>query len=273
MKIFLLIFSFYITSITLADELFIFAGSAIKPPLDEVIREFKKNEIVTINVSYGGSGFVLSQMALSRRGDIYLPGSNDFMERAKEKGVVLPWTERKIAYLLPVINVREGNPKEINSLKDMASREIRIGIGNPESVCLGLYAIEIFEFNKLLQDTEKNIVAHLESCEKIASALAMGVVDAVIGWNIFEKWYPESIESIELKPEEIPRIAYVPVAVSKFSANQGLALEFIEFLNSETSREIFKKQGYFVSEEEIKIKAPFSKIGGEYIPKKYRPVK
>ncbi len=257
----------------MADGLFIFAGSAIKPPLDEVIREFKKSEGVTINVSYGGSGFVLSQMELSRRGDIYLPASPDFMVRAKRRGLVLPETERKIAYLFPVINVRKGNPKNILSLNDLKRPGIRIAIGNPESVCLGLYAIEIFEFNKLLKDVERNIVAHLESCEKTAAILAMGAVDAVIGWNVFERWYPESIESIEFKPEEIPRIAYVPVAVSKFSTNQWLALKFIEFLNSEPSQKIFKKHGYLVSEEEVKIKAPFSRIGEGYIPVEYHRVR
>jgi len=259
-------------NIAWSEELLIFAGSAVKPPLDEIISEFKKEKI-TVNVSYGGSGFVLSQIELSHRGDIYFPASPDFMEKAKKKGLVLKETEKKIAYLLPVINVQKGNPKNIYSLNDLKGSGIRIGIGNPESVCVGLYAIEIFEFNKIFDDVEKNIVAHLENCEKTASVLAMGAVDAVIGWNVFEEWHPDNIESISLNPKEIPRIAYLPVAVTKFTTNLFLSEKFIEFLSSDKSHGIFKKHGYFVSENDIRQKAPFSKIGGEYVPEKDRKAK
>jgi molybdate transport system substrate-binding protein len=270
MKICLIFFSFVsICSAALADELLVFAGSAVKPPLDEIISEFKKKDNVTVNVSYGGSGFVLSQIELSRRGDIYLPASPDFMEKAKKKGLVLVETEKKIAYLLPVINVQKGNPKNIHSLNDLKRPGIRIGIGNPESVCVGLYAVEIFEFNKIFNEIEKNIVTYLESCEKTASVLAMGAVDAVIGWNVFENWRPNNIETIPLKPEEIPRIAYIPVAITKYTTNRQRSEKFIEFLNSDISHNIFKKHGYFVSENEIKNKAPLSQIGGEYIPVEY----
>lgn len=274
MKICLLIFFFvFISNTTRADELLIFAGSAVKPPLDEIIAEFRKSENLEINVSYGGSGFVLSQIELSKRGDIYLPASPDFMEKAKKKGLVLPETERKIAYLFPVISVQKGNPKNIHSLNDLKRSGIRIGIANPESVCVGVYAIEIFEFNKILDDVEKNIVAQFESCEKTASVLALKAVEAVIGWDVFEKWHPEAIESVYLKPEEIPRIAYIPVAVAKFTANKARSEKFIKFLDSDISHKIFKKHGYIVNEEEVKLHAPLSKIGGEYIPKKYRTAK
>lgn len=274
MKTSILIFLvFFLYNSVLSDELLIFAGSAVKPPLDELISEFKKTENVKVNVSYGGSGFVLSQIELSRRGDIFFPASPDFMEKAKKKGLILPETEKKIAYLLPVINVQKGNPKNIHSLNDLKRQGVRIGIGNTESVCVGLYAIEIFEYNKIFNDVEKNIVAHLESCEKTSSVVAMGAVDAVIGWNVFERWHPKDIETIYLKPEEIPRVAYIPVAVTRFATNEHLARKFIDFLASEIALEIFKRHGYIISKEEIKKKAPLSDIGGEYIPSRYRIAK
>lgn len=269
MKAILFLFSFVLANNVLAQELLIFAGSAVKPPLDEVISEFKKARNIRVNVSYGGSGFVLSQIELSRRGDIYLPASPDFMEKAKKKNVVIPETERRIAYLLPVILVPRGNPEDISSLKDLQRSGIRIGIGNPESVCVGLYAVEIFEFNKILNGVQKNIIAQFESCEKTASALALGAVDAIIGWDVFEKWHPEKIEAIPLKPEEIPRIAYIPVAVSRFTMNRELAEYFIDFLISDKAKQIFLKHGYEISEKEIRKKAPNAKIGGEYAPEEW----
>lgn len=245
-----------------AQNIFVLAGSAVKPPLDEVADEFLKKYGHKVEISYGGSGFVLSQMELTKRGDIYLPASPDFMEKAKKKGLVFSESERILAYLIPAIVVKRGNPKKIRELKDLTISGIRVGIGNPESVCIGVYAVEIFKFNNI--PIWKNISAQFESCEKTASALAMGAVDAVIGWDVFGKWYPEALETISLNPSEIPRIAYIPVAVSKFTKNKERSLQFIEFLTGDLSRHIFKKHGYIVDRKEAMGFAPEAKIGGEF---------
>ena len=84
-------------------------------------------------------------MKLTKKGDIYFPGSSDFMELAKRDGIVFPETESKVVYLVPAINVQKGNPKDIKTLKDLTRHGIRIAIANPESVCVGIYAVEIIE--------------------------------------------------------------------------------------------------------------------------------
>lgn len=125
-----------------SDSLMIFAGAASKPPTEEVARIYKQKKGVGVQVTFGGSGFVLSQMNLARRGDVYFPGSSDFMEKAKREGLVFPETERIIAYLIPAINVQKSNPKKIESLKDLLKPGLRLAIADPESVCVGTYAVE-----------------------------------------------------------------------------------------------------------------------------------
>ena len=100
--------------------LVIFAGSASKPPLDELARAFESQRGVGVEITYGGSGTVLSQMMLARTGDLYIPGSQDFMDTAEAKGAVDPSTRKIIAYLVPAIAVPKGNPKSILTLADLA---------------------------------------------------------------------------------------------------------------------------------------------------------
>jgi molybdate transport system substrate-binding protein len=69
---------------------------------------------------FGGSGAMLSQLSLTGRGDLYLPGSSDFMLRAREQGKVEPETEVRLAYLLPALLVAKGNPKQLHGLADLA---------------------------------------------------------------------------------------------------------------------------------------------------------
>lgn len=252
-----------------AEELLVFAGAASKPPTEEAAKAFEKKTGVKVNVTFGGSGFVLSQMTLAKKGDIYFPGSSDYMEIAKKKGFVFPDSERHVVYLVPAINVQKGNPKGIKSLRDLTGPGLRVAIANPDGVCVGLYAVEIVEKNLAPEEKaafRKNLVNYTESCEKTATAISLKAVDAVIGWEVFQYWDPDRIETIPLKKEEVVRIGYIPIAISKFTSNRPLARQFIDFLLSDEGKALFKKYHYFMSPGEamtyIGEKKP---IGGEYV--------
>ncbi|MCX8083469.1 MAG: molybdate ABC transporter substrate-binding protein [Calditerrivibrio sp.] len=257
------------TAVYAKETITIFAGAASKPPTEEVAKLFEKKTGIKVDIIFGGSGYVLSQMELSKTGDLYFPGSSDYMEVAKKKGLILADTERYVVYLVPAINVQKGNPKKITSLKDLTKHGIKVAIANPEGVCVGSYAVEIVE--KFLNKKEKeqfrkNIINYTESCEKTATAISLKAVDAVIGWSVFEHWDSNRIETIKLKKDEILRIGYIPIAVTKYSKNKDLALRFIDFLTSEEGKAIFRKYKYFMTPEEafawLGGKKP---IGGEYI--------
>ncbi len=73
------------------------------------------------------------------------------MEMAKRESLVFPESEKVVVYLVPAINVQKGNPKGIYTLKDLTREGVRVAIANPETVCVGTYAVEIIEKN-LAQD-------------------------------------------------------------------------------------------------------------------------
>jgi len=86
---------FFTLSLFAKESLLIFAGSASKPATQEIAKMFEKENNVTVDIIFGGSGYVLSQMKLTKRGDLYFPGSSDYMEIAKKQGLVLPDSERE----------------------------------------------------------------------------------------------------------------------------------------------------------------------------------
>lgn len=243
----------------------VFAGSASQPVMQELAREYRKQTGVDVELIFGGSGFVLNQMQLVGRGDIYMPGSSDFMTKAVQAGLVKKESIRTAAYLVPAINVKPGNPENIKSLADLSRPGLRIGIARPEQVCLGLYAIELLEHNELLESVVPNIVATFESCAKTASAIAIMDLDAVIGWREFQSWEPQRIESILIAhPEIIPRVGAIPIAVTTITKDPALANAFIDFVCSTQGKEFFQKRGYITSASEALKFAPQARIGGEY---------
>jgi len=84
-------------------NLSIFAAAGAKPAINEICHKFQEKYGITVEASYGGGGEVLSQMMLSRSGDVYLAPEQRFMEMAAEKQAIDPETIRSVAYTIPVI--------------------------------------------------------------------------------------------------------------------------------------------------------------------------
>jgi len=258
-----------------SQRLLIFAGAASKPATEDAVKVFQEKTGIRVDMTFGGSGFVLSQMKLARRGDLYFPGSSDFMEIAKREGLVFPDSEKIVVYLVPAINVQKGNPRGINSLKDLLRDGVRVAIANPETVCVGTYAVEIIEKNLSQPEKvrfRKNLVNYTESCEKTANVISLKAVDAVIGWRVFQYWDPDRIETVYLKPKEIARIGYIPIGISKYAEDRAMAQRFIDFLLSPGGKALFRKYHYLMDREEaLRFTRPDTSIGGEYsLPKEWK---
>lgn len=251
------------------QELLIYVGAASKPPTEEIVAQFQAETGVKVDAIFGGSGYVMSQMKLAGKGDIYFPGSSDYMEIAKREKLVYPATEQRVVYLVNAINVQKGNPKNIQTLKDLCKPGIKVAIANPEGVCVGAYAVEIIEANlseKEKVQFHKNISNYTESCAKTATSISLQAVDAVVGWRVFHYWNPELIETIPLKPTEIVRIGYIPIAIATYTKNRKLAQQFINYVTGEKGKAIFKKYSYFATPKEAEKYIGVSKpVGGEFV--------
>ncbi len=213
---------------------------------------------------------MLSQMEISQSGDLYIPGSPDYMEMAIEDRVVEVESVKLISYLVPAILVPEGNPARIQGLLDLAGPDIEIGLANPEVVSIGLYAVELLEYNDLLADVAPNVITLTESFSKLASLVSLNSIDTAVGWAVSSEWY-DTIDVIYLEPQQVPRLSYISGAISTFSDARDSAGRFLDFLVSPRGQEIFTRWGYISTEDEARKFAPDAEVGGEYhLPENYR---
>jgi len=240
------------------SRIVVFAGAASAPVLEEATHVFEAKHGVKVELRLGGSGSVLSAMRISRTGDIFLPGSPDFLLQAAKQGIVNLTTGHVevFAYLVPAIIVQKGNPKNITSLEDLAEPGIRVGIADPESVCVGLYARDLLQKNGLWETVSKNIVVYAQSCDATAALIPERAVDAILGWHVFQAWSPDKADIVWITPSRIPKISYIAGAVSVFAEERASAEAFLDFLASSDGRAIWAKYGYFVTLEDAKAHAP-----------------
>lgn len=224
-------------------ELLVFAGAASKPVLDEAAVAIQQDLGIKLTFSYGGSGTVLSQMELAQKGDIYIPGSHDWLERAIERNLVDAKTRVDFVFLRPALLVLKGNPKNVRGLADLAREDIRAAVADPRTVCVGEYGERVLQragqWEKIMPKLGR---AH--SCEAVANLLGTKTVDAVLGWDVFVHWFPGEVEEVPLPPELTPEQASVAGAVSVFSKHPRKALEVLRWLAGPKGKAIWRKYGY-----------------------------
>jgi len=233
-------------------ELSIFAAAGAKPAMDEIRQKFESQSDIKVKINYAGGGEALSQMTLSKSGDLYVAPEQKFMESAKEKQVIDPQTIRILAYVIPVIAVRKGNPKKIFTLADLTQPGIRVAIARPETTLTGKYALEIFEKAGLAEAIEKNFTTEASRPDHLLTMLILDQVDAGIIWHTYQTQAPDKIEIIYLSPQQLTGVGKMQIAVSLFSKNRASGQAFIEFATSDQGKAIFRNQGYLVDAEEVR---------------------
>ncbi len=229
----------------------VFAAAGAKVAIDESAQRFQEQHGTQIEASYGGGGEVLTRMVVTETGDVFIAPEQEFMKSAVEQGAVDPNTIETLAYMIPVLAVQKGNPKQITALTDLAKPGIRIAIARPEVTLVGKYAREIFQQTGLADEIEKNIVTEAARPDLLVTWLTMGNVDAVITWHFYQSLAPGDIEVVRLPPEQLTGIGEMQAAVSTHSTNRDLAESFVDFLASVEGKAAFDEHGYIVDAEEL----------------------
>jgi len=228
-----------------------FVGAASKPPAQEAKAVFEKaHPNIVVDMTFGGSGTLLNQMILEETGDIYMPGSDGYMDKAEQKRAVLPETRAIVAYLIPTICVQHGNPKNIRSLADLARPGVTVGLAEAGAVCLGDASEAVLKHAGLEEAVKKNVITYAKSCDQTQQLVQLGEVDAVIGWDAFKHWAPDQIDVVNIPPEHL-RVYNIPAAISVYSRHREAAQQFIDFLTSDEGKAIFAKHGYSITKPGI----------------------
>lgn len=220
-----------------------FVGVASKPVLDEAAPRILNELGIRMELSAGGSGTVLTQMELGRTGDIYLPASSEFVDRAVARGLVDPATRVTFAVLTPALLVRSGNPKHILTLADLGRADVRAAIAEPRTVCVGEYAARLLQ-RAGLADSLMPRFARAHSVEALANLLVLGNVDAILGWEVLTRWFPEQVEVVPVSRSLITERATISGAVSTFAAHPRAARRVLGWLAGEEGRAIWRAHGY-----------------------------
>ncbi len=225
------------------EPLFVYCAAGIKPPVLQLAQDFEKEYGVKIQLQYGGSGTLLSNIRVSRHGDLYIAGDASYIEIASRKGLideVLP-----LAYMQPVITVTKGNPKGIETIQDLLKEDIRIALGHPDATSIGkqtkIFLTQVGMWGPIKKRTERNGVFK-PTVPEVANDVKLGAVDAGIIWDATAAQYDD------LDVVRVPAFASAHMEISlgvlKSTRQPQKSLRFARWLNSRIGNKVFNRYGF-----------------------------
>ena len=221
------------------QSILVYAGAGLKAPLDEIGPLFTENTGITVQYNYGGAGALVPQMNLTRKGDVFMPGSTMEFKTAKSQGLV---NESKfVAYHVPVIVVQKGNPKNITTLQDFAWPGLKIALGDANATAIGKSGAKMFAALNISAAVEKNVVSRTPTINELTVIMQTGQADAAL--LTLDQYDPTTMEMIPIPISE-NAIMITPIGATTFSQKTTAANEFVNFVASDQGKAIFAKHGF-----------------------------
>ncbi|MCK4999194.1 MAG: molybdate ABC transporter substrate-binding protein [Anaerohalosphaera sp.] len=228
-----------------ADEMLVYCGAGIRPPVAEVVEIFAQANNIEIITDYAGSEVLLAKIKLTGRGDLYMPGDKYYVDQASE--IDLIDSQAPVCYFVPTILVGKDNPLDIANLVDLLKPGVRLGLGDSKACAIGRKTKKIFEKNNISwADVEKNLKFQSQTVNELGMQIQAGSLDAVIVWDAVAAYYTEHGKQIVI-PTDQNVISTVEIGILKSTKNPQMAEKFMTFITSDQAREIFKKHNYRVS--------------------------
>ncbi|KUK63332.1 MAG: Molybdenum ABC transporter, periplasmic molybdate-binding protein [Methanoculleus marisnigri] len=220
-------------------SLFVYSGAGLKKPMTAIGEAFTGKYGIGVDYTFAGSGTLIAQMDLSRKGDAFIPGGTPDYRTAQEKGLV--GEPGYVAYHVPVIVVQKGNPQNITSVDDFTRSGLKIALGAANTTAIGKAGDKLFEKHGILDAVEKNVVLRAPTINEVVVAMNMGTADAAL--ITLDQVNSATMDTIDL-PQEDGLVLIVPVGATTFTEQPDAARQFIEFVTSDEGKAIFAKHGF-----------------------------
>ncbi|MFA5253648.1 MAG: molybdate ABC transporter substrate-binding protein [Methanoregula sp.] len=220
-------------------SILVYAGAGLKAPLAELGPMFTKKTGIDVQYTWGGAGTLVSQMNLTKKGDVFMPGSTVEFGNAKKQGLVND--SKYVAYHIPVIVVQKGNPKNITSLADFTQSGLKVGLGDANATAIGKASAKMFKVLNIQAAVEKNVVTRTPTVNELTTTVKTGQVDAAV--LTLDQYDPAKMDKIDI-PLDLNVVLITPIGATTFSQNTAAANQFVDYVASDEGKAVFVKHGF-----------------------------
>ncbi|KXF83312.1 molybdate ABC transporter substrate-binding protein [Enterovibrio coralii] len=228
------------------DKVLVFAASSMTTALNEIVHQYEQKTGGKVIVSYGSSSALARQLAYGAPADIYISANEKWMDYAIEQGVVdgstrADWARNKLVLVADTLGDKSIELTPDSLLQAIGSS--RLAISDPNHVPAGIYGKESLQSLNLWSNVEDKL-ALSNSVRATLALVERG--EAPLGIVYFS----DAVASSKVKlAATFPESSHAPIIFPKALTVQAkdAAKAFDQFLDSETSRQILKENGFNVT--------------------------
>ncbi len=220
-------------------ELSVFAGSMLRPAIEETLIAFEKREGVRVTRVYNGCGVLVAQMKAGQHPDAYFACDTEFMSQVPD---LFP-NPVDVSRNELVILVKKGNPLDINSLRDLTRKGVRVGVGHEKQCAMGWLTKNTLRESGLETEVMENVTVQSPTGDMLVNQMRAGALDAAVAYLSNAAGAAESLDAIPIVGLSCS-LATQPFAVAEGSRNARLAERLFRKICSTESKETFEAEGF-----------------------------
>ena len=224
------------------DELLVFAATSLTDAMSEAATEFEATNGAKVEISYGPSRALAQQIARGANPDLYIAAGQPPMDSLQESGLV---AEDGIVRLLSnkIVLITAPNAPSIASIDELPDAELgRIVLPDPEIAPAGNYTRTALQNLGLWERLLPRIV-FANDVRATLSYVQTGNADAGFLYRT-DAAIADDVRVLDVVPtESYPDVVY-PAAVVQNADNSKGAQAMLEFLRSDSAKEIFHRHGF-----------------------------
>ena len=226
-------------------ELLVYCGITMIRPMSDIARIIEQRENCRIIITKGGSGNLLRSLKANQVGDLYLPGSESYIQTCREEELVCETVF--VGYNKAAMMVQKGNPKQITAdLGNLTSNRYYVVLGNPDSGSIGRETKKILERRRIFQAALNNVQQLTTDSKDLMRVLKRKEADVVVNWYATAVW-PENAPHVDVLPidEQYAAKKRLVLGLLKTSRCPEIARKFMAYAASEKGRALFAKYGLY----------------------------
>jgi molybdate transport system substrate-binding protein len=228
----------------LADEILVSAAASLADVLKEISSGYQSKSKNTVKFNFGPSSGLARQIEEGAPADMFFSADLAQMDDLDKNGRLETGTRKNLLSNQLVIVVPSDSKLAIASPKDLLKSEVkRIALAEPP-VPVGAYSSKYLEAEGLW-DKIKSKVVPVQDVRATLASVESGNVEAGFVYKTDAAVSKKVKIVYEVPIDKGPKIVY-PVAIVKESKRKDTARDFLNYVQTPASKELFKKYGFVV---------------------------
>jgi molybdate transport system substrate-binding protein len=244
MNIVLIVFILFFAVSAAATDLHVFAAASLTDALNEVAAQYKSKTGSNVLFNFGASNMLARQISEGSPADVFFSADEEKMDGLQKQGLILNETRKSLLSNTLVIVIPFDSNATIKDPQELAKSNWKIALAEPKTVPAGIYAKKYLEHVGLWSRVIDRVIP-TDNVRAALAAVESGNVDVGIVYKTDAAISKRVKIAYEIPAKDSPQISY-PVAITLETQNLDAAKKFVGYLNSEESKNIFKKYGFIV---------------------------